>query len=255
MSRIHSLAWDIPIGRVVALIRLGYKQGMNPTETPVVDKVPPRAPRRPVHWFVLQQFFRVLFAIWFRYSSRGHLHVPTQAPALLLSNHQSFLDPLLIGLPLDRPVSYLARDSLFRIFGLGALMRISLVVPIKREGGGGGGLRETLSHLAEGHLMGIFPEGTRSLDGTVGPLKPGFSVLLRRADVPVIPVGIAGANRAMGPGKKFIWPARICVVYGEPIPAEIIAKGRERGRESELLADVHQRIVDCQAQAEAIARS
>ena len=255
MSRIHSLAWDIPIWRVVALIRLGYKQGMNPTETPVVDKVPPRAPRRPVHWFVLQQFFRVLFAIWFRYSSRGHLHVPTQAPALLLSNHQSFLDPLLIGLPLARPVSYLARDSLFRIFGLGALMRISLVVPIKREGGGGGGLRETLSHLAEGHLMGIFPEGTRSLDGTVGPLKPGFSVLLRRADVPVIPVGIAGANRAMGPGKKFIWPARICVVYGEPIPAEIIAKGRERGRESELLADVHQRIVDCQAQAEAIARS
>ncbi len=255
MSRIHSLAWDIPIWRVVALIRLGYKQGMNPTETPVVDKVPPRAPRRPVHWFVLQQFFRVLFASWFRYSSRGHLHVPTQAPALLLSNHQSFLDPLLIGLPLDRPVSYLARDSLFRIFGLGALMRISLVVPIKREGGGGGGLRETLSHLAEGHLMGIFPEGTRSLDGTVGPLKPGFSVLLRRADVPVIPVGIAGANRAMGPGKKFIWPARICVVYGEPIPAEIIAKGRERGRESELLADVHQRIVDCQAQAEAIARS
>jgi len=227
---------------------------MTASETPPVTSVPARPPRRPVHWFVLQQLFRVLFAIWFRYSSRGHTHVPAQSPALLLSNHQSFLDPLLIGLPLDRPVSYLARDSLFRIFGLGALMRISHVVPIKREGGGGSGLRETLNHLAQGHLMGIFPEGTRSLDGTVGPLKPGFSVLLRRVDVPVIPVGIAGANRAMGPGKKFIWPARICVVYGEPIPAEVIAQGRERGHEDRLLSEVHQRIVECQSQAEAIAR-
>jgi 1-acyl-sn-glycerol-3-phosphate acyltransferase len=226
---------------------------MNASETPPAA-VPPRPPRRPVHWFVLQQFFRVLFAIWFRYSSRGHTHVPTKSPALLLSNHQSFLDPLLVGLPLNRPVSYLARDSLFRIFGLGPLMRVSHVVPIKREGGGGGGLRETLHHLAQGHLMGIFPEGTRSIDGTVGPLKPGFSVLLRRVDVPVIPVGIAGANRAFGPGKKFIWPAKICVVYGEPIPPEVIAQGRERGQEDRLLTEVRQRIVDCQSQAEAIAR-
>ena len=226
---------------------------MNPPDTPSAP-VPPRPPRRPVHWFVLQQLFRVWFAIWFRYSSRGHTHGPTHSPALLLSNHQSFLDPLLVGLPINRPVSYLARDSLFRIFGLGALMRISHVVPIKREGGGGGGLRETLNHLAQGHLMGIFPEGTRSLDGSVGPLKPGFSVLLRRVDVPVIPVGIAGANRAFGPGKKFIWPAKICVVYGEPIPLDVIAQSRERGQEDRLLSEVRQRIVDCQAQAESIAR-
>ncbi|MFN9372493.1 MAG: lysophospholipid acyltransferase family protein [Planctomycetaceae bacterium] len=226
---------------------------MNATDTAAAP-VPPRPPRRPVHWFVLQQLFRVLFAIWFRYTSRGHTHVPTQSPALLLSNHQSFLDPLLVGLPLNRPVSYLARDSLFRIFGLGPLMRISHVVPIKREGAGGGGLRETLNHLAQGHLMGIFPEGTRSLDGSVGPLKPGFSVLLRRVEVPVIPVGIAGANRAFGPGKKFIWPAKICVVYGEPIPLDVIAQSRERGQEDRLLTEVRQRIVDCQAQAEAIAR-
>ena len=226
---------------------------MNATDTAAAP-VPPRPPRRPVHWFVLQQLFRVLFAIWFRYTSRGHTHVPTQTPALLLSNHQSYLDPLLVGLPLNRPVSYLARDSLFRIFGLGPLMRISHVVPIKREGAGGGGLRETLNHLAQGHLMGIFPEGTRSLDGSVGPLKPGFSVLLRRVEVPVIPVGIAGANRAFGPGKKFIWPAKICVVYGEPIPLDVIAQSRERGQEDRLLTEVRQRIVDCQAQAEAIAR-
>ncbi|MSR60055.1 MAG: 1-acyl-sn-glycerol-3-phosphate acyltransferase [Planctomycetaceae bacterium] len=206
--------------------------------------------RRNWVWLTCQTICRLVFAIWLRFRARGIERLPATGGALLLGNHQSFLDPLLVGLPLDRPVSYLARDTLFSIPFVGWILRHTYVVPLNRDAGGSGAIRETLSRMEQGFLVGVFPEGTRSADGTLGPFKPGFAALVRRTNLPIYPIGIAGANRALGRGSLWIKPRRVCVVFGEPLDPEQIAPLKQRGREEELVEAVRARIAACQVEAE-----
>ncbi len=171
-------------------------------------------------------------------------HLPAEGGALLLINHQSFLDPLLVGLPIQRPVSYLARDSLFRVPVIGWVLRNTYVMPINREAASTASLREAIRRIDHGFYVGIFPEGTRTETGAVGTLKPGFLALLRRTKVPVIPVGIAGAFEAYPKGQPFPAPGNVRVVFGEAFErTQLEAFGKDR--EHELLAFVHERISAC----------
>ena len=206
--------------------------------------------RRNWVWFSSQVLCRILFAVWLRYRARGIERIPVAGGGLLLSNHQSYLDPLLIGLPLRRPVSFLARKTLFPVPVVGWMLRHTYVMPLDRDGGGASGIRETLRRLDEGFLVGLFPEGTRSRDGALGEFKPGFAALVRRTDLPIFPVGIAGASRAMGRGSFFVKPRRVCVVFGEPFSKSAMGELRRRGREAELVAAVRARIAECQHEAE-----
>jgi 1-acyl-sn-glycerol-3-phosphate acyltransferase len=199
--------------------------------------------------------FRAFFYTWLRYRSRGMEKIPATGGGLLLINHQSYLDPMLAGLPLTRPISYLARDSLFRVPLIGWILRHTHVKPINREAASSAVIRETVQRMEQGFLCGVFPEGTRSADGKVGPFKPGFIALIRRADVPIYPIGVAGAYEALGRGSWFLKPRRVAVVYGDPILPEQLKELAQRGREDELVAYVRQRIIDCQAEAEQLRRS
>jgi 1-acyl-sn-glycerol-3-phosphate acyltransferase len=180
--------------------------------------------------------------------------LPREGGALLLINHQSFLDPLLVGLPLRRPVSFLARDSLFRVPVVGWILRNTYVMPINREAASTSSLREGIRRLNHGFYVGIFPEGTRSDTGEVGALKPGFLALMRRSKVPVHPVGIAGAFQALPRGARFLHPVRVRVVFGEAFTAEELAADGPEG-EAELLARIRHRIASCQQAAEEWRRS
>ena len=207
--------------------------------------------RRNWVWYSIQIIVSVVFAVWLRYRARGMERLPAAGGGLLLANHSSFIDPLLVGLPLRRPVSFLARKTLFSVPVIGWILRHTYVMPLSRDTGGAAGIRETLRRLEEGFLVGIFPEGTRSRDGTLGPFKPGFAALVRRTELPIYPVGIAGAQRAFGRGSLFLKPHRVCVVFGEPFPKETIEELRQRGREGELVEAVRTRIAECQKEADA----
>lgn len=187
--------------------------------------------RRNWVWFSIQLVLRLFFAIWLRYRARGHERLVSDGGMLLVINHQSFLDPLLVGLPLRRPVSYLARDNLFRVPLVGWVLRHTSVLPINREAASANSLRHLVGRLQAGFWVGIFPEGTRSRDGQLGPLKPGFLALLRRANVPVCPVGIAGANLALGRGARILVPGKVRVVFGNIISPEQIANELQKGEE------------------------
>ena len=169
-------------------------------------------------------------------------------------NHQSYLDPLLVGLPLQRPISYLARDSLFQAPVVGWILRNTYVMPINRESASTASLREAIRRLKHGFLVGIFPEGTRTETGEIGELKPGFLALMRRADVPVYPVGIAGAFQAFPLGAWFLRPATVRVVFGEAFTAEELSRFGS-GQEAELLAFSRERMLACQQAAEAWRKS
>lgn len=216
--------------------------------------IPPLPDLSPVSrnwvWWSCQMLLRMVFAVWLRYRARRVDLIPGAGGGLILSNHQSFLDPLLIGLPLIRPISYLARDSLFRVPVISWILRNTYVMPINRDAVSTAGLKETLRRMEQGYLVGVFPEGTRSVDGDVGVFKPGFIALVRRMKLPIYPVGIAGANRALGRGSWFLKPRHVCVVFGEPLMPEQIAPLTVKGREQELVEFVRSRVAECQHEAQ-----
>jgi 1-acyl-sn-glycerol-3-phosphate acyltransferase len=186
---------------------------------------------------------RLLAVVAFRVRVEGREFVPESGGVLLLSNHQSHFDPVLIGLACDRRLNYLARDTLFGFAPFRWLIHSLDAIPIDRDGLGLAGLKETLRRLKVGEMVLIFPEGTRTRDGEVGSFKPGFSALARRTAVPLVPVAIEGAFEAWPRRRPLPGLATIHILFGEPILPEQVQAFDER----ELVVEIEQRIRACHA--------
>ena len=163
-------------------------------------------------------FYRLAYTLLFRIRAWGVENVPQEGGALVVSNHQSFLDPPAVGLPLTRPVHFLARSSLFRWPGVGWLLRHKQAIPIERGTGDLAAIRTAVDLLRRGHALVLFPEGTRSRDGSVGKFQPGFAMIAARARVPIVPVAIDGSFEAWPRTRRVPRPHPVRVLYGEPMP-------------------------------------
>jgi 1-acyl-sn-glycerol-3-phosphate acyltransferase len=173
-------------------------------------------------WYrVVQSFVRVLCFALGGFRATGRENIPAAGAGILVSNHLSHLDVFLLGLPLRRPLNYVARSTLF-LPGLGFLIRSVGGFPIQREGMGAAGLKETLKRLRAGGIVALFPEGTRSQDGELGELKSGIAVLAKRARAPIIPAGIAGTFEAWPRHRRFPRPHALRIHFGPPIAPEAI---------------------------------
>jgi 1-acyl-sn-glycerol-3-phosphate acyltransferase len=161
--------------------------------------------------------FRALYASYFRWRVFGAENVPLQGGVILASNHASFLDPPLVGAGLRRDINYLARESLFRFPGIGALLRSWNSVPVDREGGGARGLKAILDRLLAGGGIILFPEGTRTRDGKLQPARSGIGLTVIKSNAPVVPVRVFGTYEAYGRHLKFPRPHRVAVKYGRPL--------------------------------------
>jgi 1-acyl-sn-glycerol-3-phosphate acyltransferase len=210
----------------------------------------PHPTKRNWHWLSLQFLLRLVFAVVLRFRVRGIENVPKTGGGLVLINHQSSLDPLLAGVALQRPISFVARDTLFPLPLVGWVLRNAYALPINRESASSRMIKAMIRRLNHGFLVGMFPEGTRSHDGRVGEFKPGFVAMIRRCQVPIYPVGIAGAHHALPRGVFFPRYRAVRIVYGEPLLPTEIQHYLERGQEEELVALVRERIVACQQAAE-----
>ncbi|MFW5923453.1 MAG: lysophospholipid acyltransferase family protein [Planctomycetota bacterium] len=149
-----------------------------------------------------------------------HFNVPDlqqYGGVVLAANHQSFLDPVLIGMTLERPIHYLARASLFQPPGFGPLIRALGAYPLRRGQADGAALRQALKIIRREEALLLFPEGTRSTDGTLAPMQPGAAMLAARCDVPLLPVCIEGAFRAWPRTAILPRPAPVAVQFGSPI--------------------------------------
>jgi 1-acyl-sn-glycerol-3-phosphate acyltransferase len=142
------------------------------------------------------------------YRSSGRQQFPKCGPVLLIANHQSFIDPIFVALAARRPLTFLARKSLFRGGSFDRLIRSYGAIPIDR-GFGKEGIQSVVDTLRSGRPVLVFPEGERTRDGEIQPLKPGIVLLMERANVPVVPVGIAGAFE--------MWPRQRAVPYLSPL--------------------------------------
>ncbi len=195
-------------------------------------------------WYGLaKSVVRTFVAIVFDARYSGCRNVPRHGAALLVSNHQSHLDPPLIGAGCPRQMSYLARRTLFRFAPFGRLLESVGGIPIDREGSALSGIRATLEALERGEVVLVFPEGTRTRDGEIGVFKPGLALVARRAKVPIIPAAIEGAYQAWPRDAALPRPGTIHVHYGKPLSYEEI-KGCS---EEELAALVQKRVSECLA--------
>jgi 1-acyl-sn-glycerol-3-phosphate acyltransferase len=199
----------------------------------------------------LQICLRLTVPIYFRYRARGVEHVPVRGPALFVVNHQSFLDPVMVAIPLSRPVRFLARETLYRGPLIRAFLNKVYAIPLNRDAASSTTIRQAASQLKQGFLVGIFPEGTRSSDGQIGALKPGFIALIRRVDAPIIPVGLAGTGAAFPRGAWFVRPKTCRVVFGPPLQPERVADLKKHGSEQALLHTVRDAMVLCYEEARA----
>jgi 1-acyl-sn-glycerol-3-phosphate acyltransferase len=188
---------------------------------------------------------RLASVLFLRMRCKGREHIPAEGAALICANHQSMLDPPLIGLAFDRRLNYLARQSLFNSRLFGTLLHFLDAIPIDRDGSGLAGLKETLRRLRRGEMVLIFPEGARTRTGDVSPLKPGFVAVARRSRALLLPVALDGAFDALPPGALFPRPSVVHLVIGEPLPPEQVAALDDEA----LMAELERRIRACHAEA------
>ncbi|MCP4707210.1 MAG: 1-acyl-sn-glycerol-3-phosphate acyltransferase [Planctomycetes bacterium] len=149
-------------------------------------------------------------------------NVPKEGPVLLVSNHQSFLDPVLCGIGLPRELDYIARDSLFRNRLFARYIRSLNAFPIQRGQADIAAIRTVVNRLQQGRAMVLFPEGTRTRDGRISPLKSGFELISRRSGATTVPVVIDGAFETWPRTKKIFSMGQIKVIFGEPVTPEQI---------------------------------
>lgn len=190
---------------------------------------------------------------------RGREHFPRQGPVLVIANHQSFIDPVAIGVAAPRHLAYLARKTLFNNRLLGWLIWSVNAVPVDQEGIAKEGLQAILKALQAGRAVLVFPEGERTMTGKMNPLRPGVLLLLKRTRAPIVPVGISGAYKAWPRGQPLPKPAplflsgnpgTVGVVIGQPIDPATLA---DRPR-AEVLAVLFDRLAELSEQAEALRR-
>jgi 1-acyl-sn-glycerol-3-phosphate acyltransferase len=153
----------------------------------------------------------------------GGRNIPDEGPALLIGNHESFLDPIAVGLTTQRQLCYLARKTLFTP-SFGWFLRSVNCVPVDQEGVAKEGLKTILHLLGQGRAVLVFPEGERTLTGRINPFKPGVQLLIKRAQAPIIPVGIAGAFDAYPRGKALPRPAPLFMPAGKGTIAVSVGK-------------------------------
>ena len=170
---------------------------------------------------ILKPLTLALMRLLFGFRRRGTEHVPAKGPVLLVANHQSFLDPPLVGAALPRQLTFMAKAELFDVPLFGGLIRRLNAQPLRREGGDAGALRTALRVLKNGGALLVFPEGTRGEGDILGPAKPGAGMLAVLGGAPVIPVYISGSGRAWPRGRRFPRRANVTVTFGSPLPVTV----------------------------------
>ena len=187
-------------------------------QEPERDRVGSKASLEVIRWFLLGSF-----KVFFRMRVRDVKNCPMKGPLLVASNHASHADPVFLGGTVPRRIRFLARSSLFRSRPFRALIQFFGAVPIEREGIGLGGIRKTVDLLREESAVIVFPEGTRSRDGTIGKLQGGLATIAKRSGAPILPVWIDGSHRVLPRGTKWPRPTKVEVRYGRAfrVPVEL----------------------------------
>lgn len=166
-------------------------------------------------------FCGMFFSIGFKTRIMGVKNLPKRGAFLLAANHTSYFDPPLISGLIPKPLHFFARKSLLKNTWFTVIYRDLNVIPVDNEGNDIGAVKTAIKTLKEHKPLVIFPEGTRSADGTLQRGQRGAGLIACRAQVPVVPVRIFGTYEALGRHtNKPTWKMPITMVVGKPLKPE-----------------------------------
>ncbi|HPC83367.1 MAG TPA: lysophospholipid acyltransferase family protein [Thermoanaerobaculaceae bacterium] len=162
----------------------------------------------------------ILWAALVRRRVEGRELVPRGAPVVFMANHESWLDIPVLLATIPVQVRFLAKKSLFGIPFLGWAMRAMDFIPVDRENRREAvkSFEEAAQHIRTGRSVLIFPEETRTRDGSLLPFQRGGFLIAIKAGVPIVPVGLEGPARCLARASYLLRPGRVTVRFGEPIP-------------------------------------
>jgi 1-acyl-sn-glycerol-3-phosphate acyltransferase len=161
-----------------------------------------------------QVLCRIFTTLWFDLKVFGWRNVPQRGGVLIVVNHQSYLDPVLVAVRLQRPTSFFAKSQLFKSQFFSWLIRKLYAFPVRQGDGDVGALREAIHRLQEGRALVVFPEGSRTEDGELLPIEKGVGLIVKKAGVPVVPCIIEGSYEAWPRTRKMFRPGKIYAQFG-----------------------------------------
>ena len=173
-----------------------------------------------VAYWIFKVLLSPVFYLFWRVKVEGREHVPVHGPAVLAANHQSFCDSFFLPLVLRRRVTYVAKAEYFDNWRTAWFFRAAGQIPMNRDGGDASqrALDTATRVLESGHLLGIYPEGTRAPDCRLHRGHTGVARLSLHCDVPIIPVGIVGTRAVQPPGSNLMRPFHsVTVRFGPPV--------------------------------------
>jgi 1-acyl-sn-glycerol-3-phosphate acyltransferase len=179
------------------------------------------------YWFVKGVFYPFV-TLYLGLTRDGLEHLPERGQAIVVSNHVSYMDAILLGSASPRPIHFIVLQWMYDLIAIRWFYWGMGTIPV-RAGSDARGIRRALRTLASGGVVGVFPEGTRSADGRVREAQPGAALLAALSGAPVVPAFIDGARDSMPVGTRFPRPARIHVRFGPPLrfPADRGARDRD----------------------------
>ena len=177
------------------------------------------------YWFVKGLFFP--FAHFYLGMTRDGLqHLPRRGAAIVVSNHASYVDAILLGTASPRPIHFLVLRWMYDLLLIRWFYWGMGTIPVSGEGRDSRGIKRALRLLSSGRVLGVFPEGSRSADGTLSAPRLGAAMIAALSGAPVVPAWIDGARDSLPVGGVFPKPARIHVRFGKPLRFD---KGRSGG--------------------------
>jgi 1-acyl-sn-glycerol-3-phosphate acyltransferase len=201
----------------------------------------------PLLVFVVRLLSLLLSKLVWRIEFQNTENIPAERDGrglLITPNHQTYLDPFWVSLPVKRDLRFMAWDEAFGWFLIGRLIARLGAFPVSlRRGGTVTALKESLKFLTEGKTLIVFPEGEREFpDGRLLPFKTGAVRLAMEAGVPILPVTVIGGNRVWPRGQKFPRFGKIRIVYHPPVeftkPADPTEMADRCGEISERLREI-----------------
>ncbi|MBF7082020.1 1-acyl-sn-glycerol-3-phosphate acyltransferase [Desulfallas sp. Bu1-1] len=168
---------------------------------------------------------RVILFLVRRWKVTGNAVLPSGQGMIVVANHVSYWDPVVVGCALNRRIFFMAKAELFKIPGLGFIIKNLGAFPVQREGVDRSSIKRALDLLAAGEVVGIFPEGTRSKTGELLNPHLGAAMLAIKGGVPLLPVAVSGTKGFLG---------QVKVVIGKPM--NITACNRRKVSRDEMAA-------------------
>jgi len=158
-----------------------------------------------------------LSRLWFRLEVVDKDRMPSSGPFVLAPVHRSNIDFFLVAALTKTRMRYMGKDSLWKFAPLGRFIAVLGAFPVRRGSADREALRSCMTIIENGEPLVMFPEGTRREGDAVAEVFDGPAYVAARTGVPLVPVGIGGSDKAMPKGTKWIKPAKIVLVVGDPI--------------------------------------